>query len=201
MTIAPRHPRVLHAGPRIRLFEALLVVLIIVVFLALFVAWMTWKQGHLLFAALVAGGVIVLILRQLVLIANFRRLKRLGLTGIIARAHITEVRRRRLSGALRADGTLPRGGLPFFRGLEVRYEFIDDIDRRATGRFLTTVADAPYYSVGDLHEVFYLPDDPSQNVSSLVLRWYWRLGGPAMVDEAPEEDFPLDEDVIVEELM
>ena len=30
---------------------------------------------------------------------------------------------------------------------------------------------------------------------------YWRIGGQAITDEAPEEDFPLEDDVIVKELL
>ena len=92
-----------------------MVVFIIVMFLALFVAWMTWRQGHTLFAVAVATFVGIGVLRQFVMMAGFRRMKKLALTGIITRAAVTETRRRRLSGALRADGTLPRGGLPPYR--------------------------------------------------------------------------------------
>ena len=201
MTIAPRHPRVLHSGPRIRLFEALLVAVISVLFLAVFATWMMWRRDHHLLAAAAALGVILLVVRQLVLLVRFKRLKRLALSGLITRAHVTSSRRHRFSRALRADRALPWSGLPFVAGLEVSYAFIDEVDQEWTGSFLTATADESYYLPGTLHEIFYLPDGPELNTSSLAMRWYWRLGGPAMVDEAPEEDFPLDEDVIIEELM
>jgi hypothetical protein len=124
-----------------------------------------------------------------------------ALTGLITRGAVTGSRLTRISRAPRADGTLPTGGQPLVPGLLVEYAFEDEHGRCWTGRFLTSRKDIGLYPPGHGHEVFYLQEDPTANISSLVMRWYWRFGGPAMTDEAPEEDFPLDEDVIVEELL
>ena len=70
-----------------------------------------------------------------------------------------------------------------------RVLFSDDDQRRYRGRFVTARRDRPLYPKGRAVEIFYLDGDPATNVSSLVLRWYWRLGGATLSDEASDNDF------------
>ncbi|MAG58562.1 MAG: hypothetical protein CMJ83_19920 [Planctomycetes bacterium] len=200
LTIAPRHPRVLHSGPRVRLMETMLVLHVAVVFLAGFLSWLLIRKGSYELAATLAGGAGILLVIDLVRLRQLRRLRHLALHGLITQGHITGSRLCRLPRAPRADGALPRGGLPFVAGLEVGYGFEDEDGRTHEGRFLTSRNDGEYYEIGRRHEVFFLRESPETNASSLVIRWYYRLGGPAMTDEAPPEDFPLDQDVLFEEI-
>ena len=201
MTIAPRHPRVLHPGPRIRTLEVKLLVDVVVISLALFLAWALFRRDESVLAITAIAAAMLLALRDLQHVRRLRRLRYLGLTGLIAPGHVLGSRLTRFSRAYRADAGLRREGYPFVPGLEVTFSFQDEQDREWTGRLITSRKNASFYEMGERHEVFYLAEDPTMNISSLVMRWYWRIGGQAVTDEAPEEDFPLEDDIIVEELL
>ena len=200
MTISPRHPRVLHPGPRVRIAEVVLVLKVIIVFAALFVAWILLQRSHPGAAAAAAGGGLLLVLQEVLRLRSMKSLRRLALEGMITQARVTSSRLTRFSIALRANRAMPSRGLPLCVALVVEYAFEDGAGRDRKGTFLTSHKDLQFYVSGRTHEVFYLEDVPETNVSSLVMRWYWKFGGPAMTDEAPEEDFPLDQDVIIEDL-
>lgn len=201
MTIAPRHPRVLHPGPRVRALEVKFLVDVVVMFLALFLAWNLFGRDEPGLAITAIAVAVLLLLRDLQHIWRLRRLRHLGLTGLIAGGHVLGSRLTRFSRAHRADAGLRREGRPFVPGLEVTFRFEDEQGHEWTGSLITSRKNAAFYEMGERHEVFYLGEDPTTNISSLVLRWYWRIGGQAITDEAPEEDFPLEDDVIVKELL
>lgn len=201
MTIAPRHPRVLNPGPRVRALEMKLLVDVVILFLGLFLAWTLFQRDHPELAATAIGLAGLLLLRDLQHLRRLRRLRHLALTGSIAHGHVLGSKLTRLSRAGRADFGLRREGYPFVSALEVTFRFHDEQGREWTGALVTSRKNAAFYEMGERHEVFYLEEDPAANISSLVLRWYWRIGGPGMTDEAPEEDFPLDQDIVVEELL
>lgn len=183
------------------MLEVKLVFDVVAVFAALFFGWIMYREGRMWLVAAAATAAVLLLLRDLQQIRRLRRLRQVALTGLITQGEVTGSRPSRFSRGHRADGRLPKEGYPIMPGLEVSYRFHDEQNREWTGRLITSRKNAPFYKKGDRHEVFYLEEDPSKNISSLVMRWYWRFGGPAMTDEAPEEDFPLEEDVIVEELL
>jgi len=200
LTIAPRHPRVLHAGPRVRLMEIMLLVHVAIGFLALFVAWICISSGDHMTAGLLGMGTAALLIFDLSRLSKLRVIRNLTIHGLIVQGEIVSAVPSRFTRAHRADGALPRGSLLLRPGLEVTYAFEDERGRTLTGRFLVSTEDIPHYQVGQRHEIYFIEDRPEINASSLVIRWYWRLGGPAMTDEAPPEDFPMDEDAVYEEI-
>ncbi len=199
MTLAPRHPRVLHPGPRVRIAEITLVGHVVLIFAALFGSWIMLQNSNVVGATAATGAAMTLVVRDVLRLRQIRKLRRLALHGMITQSRVTSARLTRFCCALRADGAVPGHGVPLMQGLVVEYEFEDTAGRDHRGTFLASAKDLQFYIAGRTHEIFYLESDPANNASSLVMRWYWRFGGPAMTDEAPEEDFPLDQDTVIEE--
>jgi hypothetical protein len=173
---------------------------VVIGFLAAFGGWLALERDRAWLAALLAAAVGTLIILDVARVRALRRLRQVALEGVITEGRVVARRYCRVSPAPRADGAFPGTGLPLSRRLEVIYEFEDDRAMPYRGRFCATPREAPFYAPGSRLEIFYLADQPAANVTSLVLRWYYRLGGPAMTDEAPIDDWSLDGDVIVEDM-
>jgi len=172
---------------------------VVLVFAALFGAWILIKNANALGAVVAIAAATALVIRDLLKLRQIRKLRRLALHGMITQARVASARLTRFCGALKADGAIPGHGIPLKQSLVVEYAFEDTAGNDHQGTFLASAKDLQFYIAGRAHEIFYLESDPKNNTSSLVMRWYWRFGGPAMTDEAPEEDFPMDQDTVIEE--
>lgn len=189
-SLLPKQPRSVAPGPRARILEFGLLGHVVIAFLAAFWAWSWTRDGNPKLPALIvaAAGTAILLfdLRRFIALKELRILAEQG--GILT-AHVLSVRSSRFSLASRADRAFPSGAIPFFRTLEVTYVFEGPDQITHGGRFLAALTEAGIWKEGQPVEIFHDSEHPEKNVPSLVLRWYFRLGGSKIVDETPSADF------------
>lgn len=183
--LIPRAARVVHPGPRVRILEVTLLLHVALAFVAGLGAGALAQRGQNWAAILLAVFAACILIVDARRFAALKWLRRLAADGAITSARVVATTGRRLSRARRADRALPVAGLPFVVDLEVHYEFTTPDGAVQHGRFLEPRTDASVWVPGTPVEVFYLVDEPERNLPSLVLRWYFRLGGSDKSDEAP----------------
>jgi hypothetical protein len=188
--LTPRQPRILHQGPRAKLLELAFLLHVVVVMLAAFAAIVLWKdEDARIWATLLVGAALALLALDVTRFRQLRKLRNLAQAGSIAMGEVTGSRLHRWSRLPRADRALPKTTVPLAASLEVTYAFAAIDGRVHAGSFATRSSDGAVFTPGSRIEIFYDGDEPDLNVSSLVLRWYYRLGGATVPDEAPDTDF------------
>ncbi len=177
--------RMTHAGPRLQFLEMLLILDVVLIAGSLLAGAHLLSRGQETPAAVLLALGTLLLLLTLSRVRRVQRLRRLGRAGRLATARITGRRRRRLSTAPRADGFWPTAGQPFFPVTEVTYVFEDEEGRQRTGAFMVTADAADGWSPGQTIEIYHEDSKACFSCPSLVLRWYFRLGGALPADELP----------------
>lgn len=176
----------MHPGPRLWLLEGLLLVAVGAEgSLAAFI-WSLARQGRYLPAVVL--GLLALALLALSWVRAHRvfRFRRLARRGVIAVGRVVSAVERRMSLAPRVDAFWPLAYQPLRPVCEVAYSFEDDSGATHRGRFMAASRELPRYFPGQSLEIFYDPQAPGRyNAPSLVLRWYFRLGGATQAAADP----------------
>jgi hypothetical protein len=163
---------------------------VVLIFLATFICYLLLREGRPVPALSLAALGIALAYLDIRRVQRMRLHRKLAAVGNIGQGRVIDQRPRHWTFAPRADGRSRFLGRPLLPALQITYEFRDDADRRHTGSFVVSSKDSRFYEPQRMLEIFYLPEEPSLNGSSLVIRWYYRLGGAATPPKAtPSEEF------------
>lgn len=173
-----------------RLVELAFLLHVVILFLGGLAAWLRWLElKDFRPALLLAAGAPALILLDVFRFRRLRQLRAIAQSGSIATGRVLSNRLIRGSLMPRADRAWPRIGFPFRSSCQVEYAFEGQDGEEHRSRMLVSARDAATWPPGRAIEVFHLKDDAAVHAPSLLLRWYWKLGGSPIVDEPPPADF------------